>query len=58
MKGLRKNGWKLVLDAVMAVVLALLYNKRVLGIAFHGTVILSGQALFLRRRRGGIQPAY
>ena len=35
MKLLRKNGWKLALDLVMAVVLILMYNKRVLGMSFH-----------------------
>lgn len=35
MKGLRKNGWKFVLDILMALLLALMYNKRVLGLAFH-----------------------
>jgi len=35
MKSLRKNGWKLLLDIVMAIVLVLMYNKRVLGMAFH-----------------------
>ena len=47
MKGLRKNGWKLVLDAVMAVVLALLYNKRVLGIAFHEIAGIGVCGLFI-----------
>ena len=35
MKGLRKNGWKFILDILMALLLALMYNKRALGIAFH-----------------------
>ncbi|MDD3214702.1 MAG: DUF4405 domain-containing protein [Eubacteriales bacterium] len=34
-KLLRRNGWKLLLDLVMAVLLALMYNKRVLGLEFH-----------------------
>ncbi len=35
MKGLRKNGWKFILDILMALLLALMYNKRLLGLAFH-----------------------
>ena len=35
MKGLRKNGWKFILDILMALLLALMYNKRALGLAFH-----------------------
>jgi hypothetical protein len=35
MKFLRKNGLKFLLDIVMAIVLALMYNKRVLGLSFH-----------------------
>lgn len=35
MKRIGKNGWKLALDILMLVFLALMYNKRVLGIAFH-----------------------
>lgn len=47
MKGLRKNGWKLILDAVMAIVLALLYNKRVLGMAFHEIAGIAICGLFI-----------
>ncbi len=35
MRLLRKNGWKFLLDIVMAFLLALMYNKRVLGMEFH-----------------------
>ena len=35
MKRLRKNGWKIVLDILMAILLVLMYNKRVLGMSFH-----------------------
>ena len=35
MKRMRKNGWKLVLDMILLIVLALMYNKRVLGMEFH-----------------------
>ena len=44
MKRLRKNGVKMILDIIMAVVLALMYNKRVLGMSFHeiGGIALCG----------------
>ena len=35
MKRLRKNSWKIVLDILMAILLVLMYNKRVLGMSFH-----------------------
>ncbi len=44
MKRLRKNGWKFLLDIVMMFLLALMYNKRVLGMSFHeiGGLALAG----------------
>lgn len=47
MKLMRKNGWKFLLDIVMAVVLVLMYNKRVLGMAFHEIGGLAVCGLFI-----------
>ena len=47
MKGLRKNAWKFLLDIVMAVVLVLMYNKRVLGLEFHEIGGLAVCGLFI-----------
>lgn len=47
MKPMRKNGWKFLLDIVMAVVLVLMYNKRVLGMSFHEIGGLAVCGLFI-----------
>ncbi|HNW86849.1 MAG TPA: DUF4405 domain-containing protein [Candidatus Limiplasma sp.] len=47
MKFLRKNGLKLVLDVIMTIILVLLYNKRVLGMAFHEIAGLGICGLFI-----------
>ena len=47
MKRLRKNGWKMALDLVMAIILVLLYNKRVLGLAFHEIAGMAVCGLFI-----------
>lgn len=47
MKWLHKNQWKWILDLVMALGLALLYNKQVLGMAFHEIAGLALGGLFI-----------
>jgi len=47
MRFLRKNGWKFLLDVVLAVLLALMYNKRVLGLEFHEIGGLALYGLFI-----------
>ena len=47
MVGIRRNGWKFILDIVMAVLLVLMYNKRVLGITFHEIGGLAVCGLFI-----------
>ena len=47
MKWLRKNHWKWILDLVMALGLALLYNKQVFGLAFHEIAGLALGGLFI-----------
>lgn len=44
---LRKNGWKMILDIIMAVLLVLMYNKRILGMDFHEIGGLAVCGLFL-----------